>query len=323
MSTICWNNTSFKEIEQKLLLSNIKRTISVYEYLNIPDRKYNPTAFLLFLDNDLKAVFKPDRFHNQRQGAVMAYKFSQFMNFKFVPPTVIRTLNGKKGIVRFVIESVSELKEQYIKNLSPVERSDIFVFYFVLGERDANRYNVLFEISSGKPVLVDNETNTTVSFIPYGDFPFRSSGIKGGELTITSPEEYAKFPLEQVKKTNSNSLTELKSMLSDMLDSEFEGYFIPWCFNRRAYLHDGNLYFVRWNNAYWIRHNMIYYKEIFKDLLPHIFSKKTIEQLKKLDYQVLKSFLPDYAIKDSIIFAILYRRDVLLKEAYRLNRFCA
>ena len=322
ISALCWSDIDFKETEHRLLSPKVKKITSVYEYLNIPDRRYNPTALLLFLDNGLKAIFKPNRSPNQRQAALMAYRFSQFMNFKFVPPTVTRTINGKNGIVRFFVEKVDELQKKHIKNLTPVEKSNIYIFYYVLGEWDANKYNVLFEVASGKPVLVDNENNTTVSFIPYGDYPFRSFKIKDRKMTISSPEEYAKFPLEKVKKINNNSIIYLKNLLNDMTESEFDKYFIPWCFKRRTFLHDGNMYFVQWNNAYWIRHNFMYYMEIFKDFLPTVFSEETIEQLKNLDCKTLESFLPDFSIKKAIIFGILHRRNVVLREAYKLNRFC-
>ena len=51
----CWNDVNFKEIENLLLSSNVQKTTSVYEYLNIPDRKWNITARLLFLDKGLKS----------------------------------------------------------------------------------------------------------------------------------------------------------------------------------------------------------------------------------------------------------------------------
>lgn len=319
INTHCWNDIDFQEAESLLLSLNVQKITSIYEYLNIPDRQYNPTALLLFLDNGLKAVFKPNRSSRQIQAALMAYRFSQFMNFKFIPPTVTRTINDKKGVVRFFVENADELKCKFIKNLTPLEKSNIYVFYFILGEWDANKYNVLFEKVSGKPVLVDNETNTTVSFIPYGDYPFRLFKIKSQEMIISSSAEYKQFPFEEVKKINNYSMTYLKNMLHDMTEPEFNNYFIPWCFERRAFLHDGNMYFVRWNNGYWIRHNFTYYTEIFKDFLPKVFSEKTINQLKKLNYRILDSFLPDFSINKAIIYGILYRRDVLLREVLLLN----
>lgn len=319
----CWNNIDFKEIESLLLSSSVQKTTSIYEYLNIPDRKYNPSApLLLSLENGLKAVFKPNRSSDQIKAALMAYQFSQFMGFKFVSPTVTRTINGKNGVVRFFVEETVELKHKFIKNLTHLEKSNIYVFYFVLGECDANKYNVLFEIKSGIPLLVDNETSMTTSFMPYGDYPFLSLKMNNLKISISSPEEYKRFPVKEIRKVNSYSMTYLKDIFNDMAKQEFNNYFIPWCLERRAFLHDGNMYFIQWNNAYWIRKNFIYYEQIYKNFLPKVFSEKTINKLKNLNHKILDSFLPNFSISKSIIYGILYRRDVLLQEAFRLNKFC-
>ena len=321
MKPCCWNDIDFEKIENLLLSSDVRKVTSVYEYLNIPDRKYNPTALLLYLDKDMKAVFKPNRGSKQIWAPLMAYRFSQFMGFNFVPPTIIRTINGKHGVVRFFVEDTDDMKWKSLKNLTPLEKSDIYIFYFILGECDANKYNVLFEVESGKPVLVDNETIMTASFMPYGDYPFRSLQISDLKISISSSEEYKRFPLEEVRKLNNYSMNYLKNTFHDMTESEFNNYFIPWIFNRRKYLSDGNIYFVRWNNAYWIKKNFTYYTQIYKDFLPTVFSKKTIDRLKQLDYQTLDSFLPDFFIEETIIFGILHRRDVLLREASKLNNW--
>ena len=322
IKTRFWNDISFEETEELLLSSQIKKIIPVYEYLNIPDRGYNPTAFLLFLDKGLKAVFKPDRYPHQIQSALTAYRFSQFMNFKFVPPTVTRTINGKNGIVRFFVEDVDDLQHKFVEHLTPSEKSDIYTFYFVLGECDANRYNVLFEASSGKPVLVDNETSMTASFIPYGDYPFRSLQTENLEISISSAEEYERFPLNAVRELSDYSTIYLRKVFYDMDESEFNRYFIPWYIKRLTFL-NGPLSFVRWKNSYWIRKNFMYYTQIYKNFLPEIFSEKTMERLKALEYKTLNSLLPLFSIPKAIVFGILHRRDVLLKEAFRLNKFCA
>lgn len=316
-----WYDIDFEKTEKLLFSSNIKKIIPLYEYLNIPDRQFNPTPFLLFLENDLKAVFKPNRYFPRIHSALMAYRFSQFMNFKLVPPTITRTINGKKSLVRFFIEKTDCLQDKFTKNLTPVETSDIYTFYFVLGEWDANKYNVLFETSSGKPVLIDNETSMTASFIPYGDYPFRSFKIKNLNLSIASPEEYENFPCNEIKKLNNYSMAYLQKIFYDMTETEFNNYFMPWCFERLNFLNDGNMYFVRWNNAYWIKHNFTYYTEIFRNFLPTVFSKKTIDKLQKLNHDIITSFLPDSSIQETIISGILYRRGILLKEAFKLNNF--
>ena len=58
----------------------------------------------------------------------MAYRFSQFMDFKFVPPTVTRMIEGKNGVVRFFVEDTGDLQDHFTKTLTPLEKSDIYVF---------------------------------------------------------------------------------------------------------------------------------------------------------------------------------------------------
>ena len=316
-----WNQMDFKETEQLLLSSEITKTATLYKYLNIQGRRFNPTASLLFFDSGLKAVFKPGRSFRNAMSALMAYRFSQFMNFGFVPPTVIRKIDGETGPVRLFIEHTDELQYKFVRNLSPAEKSDIYTFYFVLGEHDANKYNVLFETDSCRPVLVDNETCMTTPFIPYGDYPFRSLKIKSKRVSVSSPEDWQDFPLKEVKELNDYSPACLKKILYDMDEMEFNRYFIPWCIKRHKFL-NGCLSFVKWRNAYWVRKNFMYYTQIYKNFLPTIFSKKTMERLKKLNEKTLADFLPDYLIPKAVIFGILHRRGIILKTAGELDRFC-
>lgn len=111
----CWNDIDFKQMEQKLLTSPVRRKIPIYEYGSKNKKIYNKQKYkdvgvrevsILFFDNNLKAVFKPDEpLYIER--SVRAYRFSNFMGFHFVPPTVIRTVNGKRGSVQLFVEGDS------------------------------------------------------------------------------------------------------------------------------------------------------------------------------------------------------------------------
>ena len=273
----------FKETEQKLLESPIQKIQPIYAYLNIPDRKYNRYApFILFLKNGLKAVYKPKRSRFQRCSVLMAYRFSEFMEWKFVPPTVQREVNGEENLVRLFIENTNYLKPYILRKLSPVQKSNLYTFYFVLGEHDANKYNVLFEKHSNEIILIDNETCITVPFISYLDYPFRSLGIKDSKLSICSHKDYRNFPLDKIQtlKKREISISYLRKVFYDMEDFDFYDYLIPWIIERADFL-EGNLCFVKWKGVYWIKKNFNYYKEIYKNLVPISFSKGMIKKLIK------------------------------------------
>ena len=55
----CWNDTNFKKIERQLYSSPVIKTIPLYKYLNLPKLPGGIPSFILILNNNLKAVFKP------------------------------------------------------------------------------------------------------------------------------------------------------------------------------------------------------------------------------------------------------------------------
>lgn len=312
----CWNDVNFKNVERALLLSPVLKIVSIEEHLNIKLSPFSSDIFILFLKNGLKAVFKPNRSNQNLYSAIFSYRFSQFMGWKLVPPTILRTVNGKKGSLQLFVDS----DKLEINKLTPIQKSNIYIHYFILGEEGKNEHILLGKICK-KPALIDNDKAIlNDSFIKYGDYPFVRFPIKNLEFSLSSYTDYENFPIENVQSVRLNAA----SNASQFLKRTFIGIkphsfsFFKWYMNNITNS-DGNLLFVKWKNSYWIRTNFLIYSLIYKTFVPSVFSKKSIGKLKLLNEDILHSFLPNFSISESIIFGILYRRNTILKEASKLK----
>ena len=292
-----------------MLTSPVKKKIPLHEYLNIQRTKHNPKIFILFLNNNVKAVFKPGRSSSSMNSALMAYQFSQFMKLKLVPPTVVREINGERGIVQFFVDGIDGHKYDFVTYLTPVQKSNIYTFYFVLGEYDNPKRNLLFGKNCRKPALIDNEYSLKISFIVFGDYPFIAYKIKGLKLSLNNPQEFKRFPIDQVRHFKKTvSPLKLKQIFNNIDHDNLNHIYSYSPFG-------DDFYYVKWKNSYWLKHNFKDYKYVYKDFVPVIFSKQTISRLKKLNPININSFLTSYPIPKEKIFGILYRRDILLKKA--------
>lgn len=370
----CWNNINFNQMEEKLLTLPVRLKIPIYEYGT--ERKWHKRKYkhilrgkhdvsILFFDNNLKAVFKPNA-PLYMEKSVRAYQFSKFMGFHFVPPTVIRTINGERGTVQLFVEgdsfkklskhhtlsfilSLSEFfnlshlwshrfkamaegkrrPDKYnniFKNwaINPDKKSDIYIFYFVSGIIDPALTNILISRSCKLPVLIDNDS-AEMTWHQLGDWPFiplPDSYILYGSyrvnhlynkknFSINNVEDFQTFPLNKVKSVKTYPLLKLKQQLAGMETNDF------YKLKEFAKYMSGNknIYFVKWKNNYWIKLKFIDYF-IYKNP-PSIFSRKTLNQLEKLNETVLRNLLLEKDREQRLGW--LYRRDVILEEALKME----
>ena len=202
----CWNDIDFEKTEKALLTSPVLKKVLLGEYLKIFIRPENPVIFLLFLKNGLKAVFKPRRPDRSIYAAVMMYHFSQFMKWKLVPPTVVRTIGGEKGSVQLFIEG--SRFNRSTEKLTSIQKSDIFTYYFVSGESDTSSRNILLGKTCGKPALIDNsQIFSDYVYAEYGDYPFLRVKIENLNSSMSSYEDYEKFPVGRVQSVSMKKLT--------------------------------------------------------------------------------------------------------------------
>lgn len=321
--SLCWNDIDFKKTEQLLLTSPVLKKISIEKYLNIKLFPGHSAVFVLFFKNDLKGVFKPNRESSQTYSSVMAYRFSQFMEWNLIPPTVIRTIEGEKGSIQLFVDK----KKFDKKSLSPIQKSNIFIHYFVTGDFDVKENHILLGKNCGKPALIDNDKLlSSHTYIPYGDYPFLRYPIKNLRFALSNHKEYEQFPIKKVQSVNLSQVNDLSNFLKktfvglhminlNLLSKDFSG----------KYKSDNdNLYFVKWKNSYWIKYNFLWMYLVYKEFPPSVFSKKTICKLKSLNSDVLNSFLPPppFSISKETISGILYRRDIILKKSKKFDVDC-
>ena len=332
----CWNSINFKKMEKILSQSPIVKSIPFYKYSGIPEydrkellsqmmRRGKKTHFIFFFNNNIKAFSKKIQKPVEKSIAALAgYHFSQWMNFKLVPPTVIRG----EYLTQLFVDSKADRKyreKNLLKTLKPIEKSDIYIYYFLFGGLDPKIGNILIGEKCNKVALVDNDS-INLSHIQYGDYPFVMRKNKEREFPILNIDDYKKFPFHKVQSLKFSSSQELKMYFQNIgLNMDFKKDVVLTHLNN---LSNHTLHIIKWKNIYWLKENLTYHKQLRKDFKPTVFSKKTLRNLKKLSATDLKTVLSHIEekfnhkmnanFKKSYIASILHRRDVLLKEAKKL-----
>ena len=330
--SICWNDINFKKAEETFSKSPIIKAIPFYEYSGVPKhsrkkylKKFIKKGFspywILFFDNGLKAFAKSGGFR-RHINTLQTYHFSQLTNFRFVPPTVIRF---KHSVQLFIDNSLTkeETKTFLLNNLTPIQKSDIYIFHFLFGLTDPHLENILVSKNCNRPAFIDNDW-FTLSYIKYGDYPFIYFNLSKMKMPALSIEDYKSFPLDKVQSLNKSSIELWKKHFQNVQIKK--NIFLDYVDD----LLNHTLYFVKWRNGYWFKTNFKFYQPMWKKLKPTIFSKKTLKNLKKLnghDLDAIFSLLEkkynyklDENLKKSYISSVLYRKDILLKEAKKLNK---
>src|SRR5262249_7471451 len=135
-----WNDRlDLQAIEDRLQNEQIADTQSISRYLAKAGKspKASHELLLVGLERGLKAVFKTGEYH---YAEVAAYRASKALDQRLVPPTVIRTINGKQGSLQFLVESPVDLRKahgsEHFKKVSAKDKSDMMLFYFVFGQWD-------------------------------------------------------------------------------------------------------------------------------------------------------------------------------------------
>ncbi|MDE0092596.1 MAG: hypothetical protein OXN83_04860, partial [Oligoflexia bacterium] len=160
----CWNEVNFKKIEKQLLTLKVKEKKPLF-------KNEKPHIFLIVFENGLKAVFKIKKKINFIS-SLRAYHLSQFLNLRVVPPTVIRTIEGKRGILQYFIEG-QRLIDIDLETLTEIQKIKVYLFYFLVGYNDPHDENVIMGRNCGHLAVVDNSANMWFPTISqFRDFPF-------------------------------------------------------------------------------------------------------------------------------------------------------
>ena len=347
----CWNDIDFKKTERILLNSKVKKIIPFYSYYakykkNFPKWNYKifmkrhktKPIFVLILNNNLKAVFKPKskkRLINAVYSSVIAYNFSRMIDLKLVPPTVIRKIQGKVGSTQlFIDDTIMGIHDkQTIKKLNPTQKGNIYIFYFLSGISDANYLNILISKKCNKPVIVDNDSMLKIVITPYGQYPFILYLIKHKYLR-TSPylplmdiKSFENAPFKKALNLFNPSWKILNKHFSELNKSQLKSLQKDFL-ERGKHQKSKHLAYFKYRGGYWVGSKEIFEVEgIYKNLLPlknkEFFSEKTIQSLKNLGYNNLRNLFPRksiYKIYDSKVYGILHRRDIILREYKKVSQ---
>ena len=222
----CWNSIDFKKMEKTLSQSPIIKSIPFHKYPGIPeyDRKKHfskmlkkgkkPSYLIFFFNNDVRAFAKISKPKKDIK-TLSIYHFSQLMNFKLVPPTVIRN----KYLIQLFIDN--DMNQIYRKNklsevLKPIEKSDIYIFYFIFGTLDPSISNILIGEKCNRVALIDNNW-VGISHTQYGDYPFLYYRTKKQQMDelILNADDYKNFPFHKVQSLKFSSSKQLKMFFHD------------------------------------------------------------------------------------------------------------
>lgn len=338
--TVLWDN---KEIERTLLNGAILQQQPMSDFLNAQKREVNYTKnvflielFLPELQKNIKAVFKPVDINDQRAlneayGEVVAYQCSLALSFPNIPPTVMREINGQLGSLQFYVDSnidaqkdnnyqiaMAETEEKEVQNLK--------IFYFLLGQWDVGKNNIIIKKDCGKTylVVIDNGNISHPQHVQYNDLSFvmvKEAEIIPQEDTSNTYEGAFPFHLAKI----------FKKPIGDNLQKKYGNAF-PQSFYDKSNKSRADLFnCVMYKNKLW-RQFYAFNEQIQHAYYTKACSSETYKILKNLNTFIL-DIIVSKSIYDphhkqkflnsiphfNIINAILGRRDTLLKNLTILN----
>ena len=332
----CWNEINFKKTEKLLLESPIKSKIPFYEYYKqeqlskgktsqeidkeyfYKDRRkkhYTKTnLFVLFYDNGLKAIFRV--FHNSfsesLSKSISAYKISEFLNMKIVPPTLLREVDGKTGTVQLFVENILNLNysSKYLKNLSLTQKNNLYLFLFLTGQYDVHYENILISKKCFLPVFVDHDKLSPEIQVQWGKIPFQYYPIKENYINFDK-KYYESVPFEEAEILKNPSFEVLKKTFSGL--SLYRINQLEKLINHDFKLE--SISYFKYKDAYFIQEPRSIYKHLLPSPTVKTYSKKTVKKLERMDEKILKDLVVGYLKQDqAFINGFLHRRDLFLKE---------
>lgn len=128
----------------------------------------------------LEAIFKETPNYNDVIAEAAAYKLSNELGFFRVPPTVIRQIDGKWGIMQLFVDTPINLLDghfqTHLKYFSLEEWSNFLIFNFVFGKWDfgaSNMMSVKDHHGFCHPIAIDNTCIRNQQHVEsYGKLPF-------------------------------------------------------------------------------------------------------------------------------------------------------
>jgi hypothetical protein len=221
-----------QNILEQLQKTKIRLQIPMHEYLplNGKSSRFTSTVFLVELENGMSAVFKPDE-EGDSYFEEVAYQLSCYLGFPYIPPTVIRTINGVSGSLQLFVNADSQGADQEM--LTRVDEDDfnrLKVFCFIFGQWDAYKDNLLLmeDKSTHKvyPIAIDNNMIKMIQKVRYGESPYVALRYS---KKINSHDFDRSFPFEQAVLIEDLSKENIKKIFSVSMPIGFIEYFPYHC----------------------------------------------------------------------------------------------
>ena len=273
--------------------------------------EFDGQVFLITLENEIKAAFKSLPLDDQgdAQAEVAAYQASLYLGFPYIPPTVLREINGMKGSLQLFVNTPIDLlvDGEYTKALQQVSQEDLAnlkIFYFVFGQWDSGAHNLLSLQDESKLYLIaiDNSGIRNHQYVHYGELPFVRI-LYSDKLNTNDWDK--PFPFNNAQVIDDPSSESLKKSFGNKL---------PELFYKNFKSYGEPLKYVIYQNSLWRQYHA--FDKSFDKSYAEKCPQKTLETLQKLDLKILKEiFLPakgaDF-LTNSYFEGILERRDQVL-----------
>lgn len=319
-SVWCQQDTR-KQIQNCLKETGVQKIDLMGDYLKEQGKEaqFTSEVYVVTLENGLKGVFKvpsseePHAFYAE----VGAWKTSSFLEFPFVPPTVLREIeiDGKlrKGSLQLFIETPIDLLKEgevILKNVSEEEKNNLNVFYFILGQWDVGPHNLLAIKDGFKThlIAIDNAEIFNQDLYEYNiNSLFRR--ISYCEELNTNDWDQS-FPFD--------SSLEASDLLSKELPQEIrERIQKISSFYKEDYSEEKPVRFVIYRNTLW-RNYPVFDEDSVKSYAKQC-SLKILKALKKLDRDALTNIFKEAQkadlLTESFLKNILARKDQILSYA--------
>ncbi len=291
-------------------------SIPMADYLKEHHREasFNSAVFLITFKSGLRAVFKPCSADDLKYayGEVAAFKAARFLELDFVPPTVLRTIDGKFGSLQLYIETSldSQDPKQFkwaIEHANPDDLANLHLFHFVFGQWDSGPSNLLidyYDDESAQLIAIDNANICDLQQVRYGELPFVQCWASDTLKTDDWDEE---FPFDHVNILQNPTPESVAALLGENAPET-----LCKVLSRRR-----NLHYIIYHNALW--RQFYANDDTFIKAWTDYYPVKTIEQLKKLTIETITEIFADASGADFLTSeyynAILERRDQVLAAA--------
>lgn len=278
---------------------------------NSKQATFTSKVFFVVLENGLKAVFKAyeDDDLVDAYGELYAYKASCILGFPYIPPTVLKTIDGKTGSLQLYVDTSFDLHDTHDWDyvLEHVDRdyyASLMLFYFVFGQWDVGRDNMLAVEYKNKIILVaiDNANIRYKQHVRYGEKPF----VEWVSLRIPYQKiEISEFPFESAREIHYPHAHMLREFYGDMLRDTF-------------YERIEHVTTPQSHPFFCVPYNGFLWKQYFSVMIAYTnhFPTHVIDTLKTIDYTMLTRLFADSVhdifLSDEYIQAILERRDQVL-----------